>query len=93
MGRAGDFAIRSMQSHGFRLTENCGWKKAVHGRDAAYALRNWNRLSKALAEMAIRLKEVQIENKSALELIRAFDHENVLIYLDPPYERQEAVPA
>ncbi|GLB31774.1 hypothetical protein LAD12857_36970 [Lacrimispora amygdalina] len=35
--------------------------------------------------MAIRLKEVQIENKSTLELIRAFDHENVLIYLDPPY--------
>ena len=32
-----------------------------------------------------RLKGVQIENKPALELIRAFDHDNVLIYLDPPY--------
>jgi DNA adenine methylase len=35
--------------------------------------------------MAMRLKGVQIENKPALELIRAFDHNNVLIYLDPPY--------
>ena len=35
--------------------------------------------------MAIRLKGVQIENKPALELIRAFHHENVLIYLDPTY--------
>ncbi|RFZ77337.1 DNA adenine methylase [Lacrimispora amygdalina] len=83
--QAGYFAIRSMQSHGFRLTEKCGWKKDVNGREAAYAVRYWNRLPEALADMAIRLKGVQIENKPALELIRAFDHENVLIYLDPPY--------
>nr|WP_288828499.1 DNA adenine methylase [uncultured Clostridium sp.] len=74
-----------MQSHGFRLTEKCGWKKDVHGREAAYAVRNWNRLPESLADMAIRLKGVQIENKPALELIRAFNHDNVLIYLDPPY--------
>jgi len=37
------------------------------------------------ADMAVRLKGVQIENKPALELIRAFDHEIILIYLDPPY--------
>lgn len=83
--QAGYFAIRFMQSHGFRLTEKCGWKKDVYGREAAYAVRNWNRLPETLAEMAIRLKGVQIENKPALELIRAFDHKNVLIYLDPPY--------
>ena len=35
--------------------------------------------------MAIRLKYVQIENRPALEVIRAFNHENVLIYADPPY--------
>lgn len=83
--QAGYFAIRSMQSHGFRLTEKCGWKKDVYGREAAYAVRYWNRLPETLADMAIRLKGVQIENKPALELIRAFNHENVLIYLDPPY--------
>ena len=40
--QAGYFAVKSMQSHGFRLTEKCGWKKDVHGREAAYAVRNWN---------------------------------------------------
>lgn len=79
------FAVRSMQGHGFRLTEKCGWKKDVYGREAAYAVRYWNELPEALAEMAARLKGVQIENRPALELIKAFDHENVLIYLDPPY--------
>jgi len=50
--------LRSMQSHGFRLTEKCGWKKDVHGREAAYAVRNWNRPPESLADMAIRLKGV-----------------------------------
>lgn len=83
--RAGYFAVRSMQSHGFRLNENCGWKKDVHGREAAYALHNWNRLPESLGQTAARLKQVQIENRPALELIKAFNHENVLIYADPPY--------
>lgn len=83
--QAAFFAIRSMQSHGFRLTEKCGWKKDVHGREAAYAVRYWNELPELLAEMAIRLKQVQIENRPALELIKAFNHPNVLIYADPPY--------
>ena len=83
--QAGYFAARSMQSHGFWLTEKCGWKKDVHGRETAYAVRYWNQLPEALADMAIRLKGVQIENRPGLELIRAFEYENVLIYLDPPY--------
>lgn len=74
-----------MQSHGFRLSEKCGWKKDVYGREAAYAVRYWNRLPEALQYIGRRLKSVQIENRPALELIRAFDHENVLIYCDPPY--------
>ena len=36
--RAAYFAIRSLQSHGFRITEKCGWKKDVYGREAAYAV-------------------------------------------------------
>lgn len=83
--RAGYFAVRSMQSHGFRLTEKCGWKKDVHGREAAYAVRYWNELPEALAVIAARLKGVQIEHKPALELIQAFNYPNVLIYADPPY--------
>lgn len=83
--RAGFFAVHSMQSHGFRLSGDCGWKKDVHGREDAYALRYWNELPGTLAGLATRLKKVQIENRPALELIRAFNHPNVLIYCDPPY--------
>ncbi len=85
VGRAACFAVKSMQSHGFRMTDDGGWKKDVHGREKAYAVRYWNELPESIAEMAIRLKQVQIENCPALELIKAFDHENVLMYLDPPY--------
>lgn len=68
--QAGYFAVRSMQSHGFRLTEKCGWKKDVYGREAAYAVRYFNELPEALAVMAARLKSVQIEHSPALELTR-----------------------
>ena len=84
--RAACFAVKSMQSHGFRMTRDSGgWKKDVNGREYAYAVRYWNELPECIAEMAIRLKQVQIENRPALELIKAFNHENVLIYADPPY--------
>ena len=74
-----------MQSHGFRISGKSGWKKDVYGREAAYAVRYWNRLPESLQYIGRRLKSVQIENRPATELIRAFDHENVLIYCDPPY--------
>lgn len=83
--RAGYFAIKSMMSHGFRMTGDCGWKKDVCGREKAYAIKYWNELPESIAEMAVRLKNVQIENRPALELIKAYDYENVLMYLDPPY--------
>jgi DNA adenine methylase len=48
------------------------------------------KLPAKLREASQRLKSkpgqhVQIENKNALELIRQYDRENVLMYLDPPY--------
>lgn len=83
--QAGYFAVRSMQGYGFRLSGKCGWKRDMQGREAAYAVRNWNELPDILEDMASRLKAVQIENRPALELIKAFNHERVLIYADPPY--------
>jgi Site-specific DNA methylase len=71
--------------HGFRLCEKCGWKKDVYAREAAYAVRYWNDLPAVITNVAHRLKMVQIEHKPAVELIKAFNHDNVLIYADPPY--------
>lgn len=38
-----------------------------------------------LQEVADRLRMVQIENRSALEVIKKYDTKNTLFYLDPPY--------
>lgn len=83
--RAKNFLVRSGMGHGFRLCEKCGWKKDVYAREAAYAVRYWNDLPEVVTCVAHRLKMVQIENKPAVELIKAFNHDNVLIYADPPY--------
>lgn len=42
-------------------------------------------LSEKIMEAAERLRGVQIENRPAVEVIRKFNFENVLIYCDPPY--------
>lgn len=83
--RAKNFLIRSGMGHGFRLCEKCGWKKDVYAREAAYAVRYWNDLPAVITNVAHRLKMVQIEHKPAVELIKSFNHDNVLIYADPPY--------
>ena len=50
-----------------------------------YALWNWYRLPEWIIEIAERLRQVQIENRPALEVIKRFSYENVFMYIDPPY--------
>lgn len=87
--KARNFYIRLNQGHGYRTTgEKVGWKNDVHGREKAYAVREWNLLPGKIMEAAERLKNVQIEHMDAIELIRRFRHDDVLIYCDPPYVLQ-----
>lgn len=80
------FLLKCWQGYGFRTNDSkVGWKRDISGRDAAYALRNWNRLPKWILDIQDRLKTVQIENRPALEVIETFNKPNVLIYCDPPY--------
>lgn len=83
--RAYRFAIRSKMGHGFKTNTKTGFKIDVYARERSYCVRCWNRLPADLLEAARRLKDVQIENQNALDLMRKFNHENVLIYADPPY--------
>lgn len=83
--RAWKFAIRSKMGHGFKTYQKTGFKIDVYARENSYAVNCWNRLPRYLLDAAGRLKEVQIEQRPALELIRKFNHDNVLIYADPPY--------
>lgn len=43
------------------------------------------KMPELVQQLGGRLKEVQIENRPALDLIRRFNFANVLIYADPPY--------
>lgn len=83
--KAANFIIRSLMSHGFRNFEKSGWKRDVNGRERAYAVKHWNELPEIIQEAAIRLKQVQIENRPALDLISEYNRENVCMYIDPPY--------
>lgn len=85
LDRAYRFAIRSKMGHGFKTYEKTGFKVDVYARERSYCVDCWNRLPKDLLAAALRLKEVQIENRPALDLIRRFNFDNVLIYADPPY--------
>lgn len=80
------FYIRLNMGYGFRTSgEKVGWKNDVQGREKAYACQDWRNLPEKIMQAAERLRGVQIENMPAVELIKRFNHKNVLIYLDPPY--------
>lgn len=83
--RAYRFAIRSRMGHGFKTYQKTGFKIDRYARERSYCVDVWNRMPSMLSEAAERLKYVQIENRPALELIKKFNFENVLIYADPPY--------
>ena len=85
LDRAYRFAIRSKMGHGFKTYTKTGWKMDVYARERSYCVSCWNAMPKMIADVANRLKGVQIENRPALDIIRRFNFDNVLIYADPPY--------
>lgn len=83
--RACRFAIRSRMGHGFKTYQKTGFKIDVYARERSYCVDAWNKMPEMIFQAALRLKGVQIENRPALDIINKFNHDNVLIYADPPY--------
>lgn len=79
------FAIRSRMGHGFKTYQKTGFKVDIYKREKSYCVETWNKMPEIIFEASVRLKQVQIENRPALELIKKFNYNNVLIYADPPY--------
>lgn len=48
-------------------------------------MRYWRQLPERIAAVVERLKDAQIEQAPAVDVIRRFRHPDVLIYADPPY--------
>ena len=85
LDRALRFCIKINMSHGFRCNAKNGWKNDVKGRERSYAVQVWNKLPQIVVQAAERLKEAQIEQRPAIEVIKRFNDPKCLIYCDPPY--------
>ncbi len=84
--KAVNFYIRLNMGYGARICgEKVGWKNDIKGRERAYAAQDWRDLPEQIMWAAERLRGVQIENRSAVEVIKRFNSLKVLIYADPPY--------
>lgn len=83
--RARRFYVRSWQTivgadHRYRS----GWRLLYQSSKNVDVVADWNNTSH-LNAIVWRLKQIQIENRPALELIQRVDTPETLFFLDPPY--------
>ncbi len=78
------FLIRSWQAHGGTIYQVSGWKhNGLAGQ--VYPVHLWRKLPERLLIAANRLKDAEVRNRPALELIAYYNDPECLIYADPPY--------
>lgn len=82
--RARRFLVRCWQSIRVKTGSISGWK-CRGTADDSYRIKQWNDLPEKFIAVAERLKQVQIENRPAVEVIKRYNRSDVLIYADPPY--------
>lgn len=78
------FLVRCWQAFGTMTAARTGWRHSATGRSPVMP-QQWNGLPDRLAAAAIRLKDAQIENMDAVQLIKKYNDPRCLIYADPPY--------
>lgn len=87
-----NLAIRSFMS----VNSEAMWKEKIgfsnrnhiHPTSGHWAPREWRNWQRSIASLHKRFQNVIIENRDAIELIRAQDREDTLFYVDPPYVPQ-----
>ncbi len=87
--RARRFYIRARQTRTGLAQKSSGgrWAHCVLTSRAgmAGAVSRWLGSVEGLAEITQRLQRIQIENSPAIEVIRRYDTDRTVFYLDPPY--------
>jgi len=76
--------VRFHQSFG-TCNASCNSWRNVQKHSGPRCATMWNYLPDLIVDCCQRLKNAQIEHYDALELIKRYDDENTLIYIDPPY--------
>ena len=76
--------VRYHQSFGTSNSSKNSWKNVqTYGGPRTATM--WNCLPERIVECCERIKEAQIENIDAIELIKRYNDKHTLIYCDPPY--------
>ncbi|MBC2266160.1 DNA adenine methylase [Listeria booriae] len=81
--RARRFLVRCWQSIGAKTSDKTGWRSSINPSGSKN--KEWSSLTDRIWPITNRLRNTQIENQPACELIQRYNRENVLIYVDPPY--------
>ena len=82
--KARRFCVRCWQGFGCANLYHNGFKSGQQTNSPNPA-KAWSELPNVMQQATERLKGVQIENLSAVELIKRYDTPDVFIYADPPY--------
>ena len=78
------FAVKCWQGFGCGNKYKNGFRRGI-GITSPNPAGAWGKLPETLVKAAERLKNVQIENKNAIELIKSLRGKETFIYIDPPY--------
>lgn len=78
------FTVRCWQGFGCSNVYKNGFRSSQQSV-SPQTTKQWRELPERLKQAADRLREAQIENLPAVELLKRYDTEDVFIYLDPPY--------
>lgn len=78
------FLVRCNQGMGSKLADRVGWKNTKHSSGPSNP-NVWRNVPDTILQVAERLKDAQIENADAVQLIKDCNAADCLIYADPPY--------
>lgn len=86
--KARKFLVRSNMARGATQSYKPGWRNAGLKESLtkkSRVTREWNKIPKSILEASEKLKNAEIENVDAAKLIKKYNHEDCLFYIDPPY--------